>query len=165
MDVKIVEADLSRSDHGDALVELLDDFVRDPAVAGHPLDPQVRRDVVAGMRAHPGVRAWLAWDGDVPIGFGVCILTFSTFAAKPALNVHDLGVRSRARGKGVGRALLLAIERAAREAGCCKLTLEVREDNARARSVYADFGFGHFEPGVEAVPTFFLEKRLGREGA
>ena len=160
MAVRIFEADLSRSDHGEALVAQLDDFVRDPAVAGRPLDPEVRRDVIARMRAHPSVRAWLAYDGDAPVGFAVGVLSFSTFAARPAMNVHDLGVRAEVRGRGIGRALLEAMERAARQADCCKLTLEVREDNTRARALYASYGFGDFTPGVDAVPTFFQEKRI-----
>ena len=158
--LRIVEADLSRSDHGEILVELLDDFVRDPAVAGRPLEPAVRGSVVERMRAHPMVRAWLAFYGDAPVGFAVGIVSFSTFAAKPVLNVHDLGVREKARGRGVGRALLLALENAAREAGCCKLTLEVRQDNARARTLYRSFGFGDFTPGSDAVPALFLEKNV-----
>lgn len=160
MAVRVVRADLSRSDHAEALAERLDDFVRDPAVAGRPLDPQVKRDVVARMREHPSVRAWLAYEGDAAVGFAVGILTFSTFAARPALNVHDLGVAADARGRGIGRALLEAMEAAAAEAGCCKLSLEVREDNTRARALYDSFGFGDFAPGEERTPTYFLEKPL-----
>lgn len=48
----------------------------------------------------------------------------------------------------------------ARQLGCCKLTLEVREDNERARSLYKSVGFGDFAPGADPTPTFFLEKRL-----
>jgi ribosomal protein S18 acetylase RimI-like enzyme len=61
---------------------------------------------------------------------------------------------------GVGRALLEAAEARARNLGCCKLTLEVREDNEGARSLYESAGFGDFAPGADPTPTFFLEKRL-----
>ena len=37
--------------------------------------------------------------------------------------------------------LFAAIEQRARELGCCKLTLEVLENNHRARRVYAAAGF------------------------
>ena len=59
------------------------------------------------------------------------------------------------RGRGLGRAMLNAIENYARDSGCCKVTLEVREDNAGARRLYADVGFG-----TEILPTIFLEKSL-----
>jgi ribosomal protein S18 acetylase RimI-like enzyme len=45
------------------------------------------------------------------------------------------------RGRGVGRALLDAIERKATALGCCKLTLEVTEQNHTARRVYERAGF------------------------
>ena len=48
-----------------------------------------------------------------------------------------------------------AIENYARQSGCCKLTLEVREDNAGARRLYADVGYG-----TEILPTIFLYKSL-----
>lgn len=165
MSVHVVRADLSRSDHGEALVALLDEFVRDPAVAGRPLPEDVRNRVVGAMRSHPTLSAWLAYEGDAVVGFAVGIQSFSTFAARPVMNVHDLGVREAARGRGVGYALMAAMEQVAREAGCCKLTLEVRADNGRARAFYHRFGFGDFEPGAEPVPTLFLEKRIDLAGS
>jgi ribosomal protein S18 acetylase RimI-like enzyme len=73
--------------------------------------------------------------------------------------VHDLAVVPEWRGNGVGRALLQATEEAARREGCCKLTLEVQDDNARARGLYESFGFQDFVIGSSA-PTRFLTKSL-----
>lgn len=160
MDVRVVEADLTREDQASALVALLDAFVQDPAVAGVPLAPEVREHVALRLHEHPTTRTWLAYDGETPVGFAIGVLGFSSFAARPVMNVHDLGVQRELRGRGVGHALLSAMEREARTLGCCKLTLEVREDNTRARRLYDFFGFGNFEPGEERVPTFFLEKKL-----
>jgi GNAT superfamily N-acetyltransferase len=103
----------------------------------------------------------LAFDGDEPVGIATCFFGFSTFAARPLLNVHDLAVVPARRGDGIGRALLAAAEERARAAGCCKLTLEVQDDNHRARAVYARFGFTDYVLGGEAVPTRFLTKALG----
>jgi ribosomal protein S18 acetylase RimI-like enzyme len=165
MALRIVEADLSRGDHAADLVDQLDAFVRDPAVGGAPLPPEVREHVAERLREHPTARAWLAYGtgegGEQAVGFAVGIVGFSTFAAQPTLNVHDLGVSRGQRGRGIGRALLQAMEDRARQLGCCKLTLEVREDNRVARALYDAFGFGDFEPGGEPVPTLFLEKKLG----
>ena len=44
------------------------------------------------------------------------------------------------RRRGVAVRLLAAVE-APRELGCCKVTLEVRVDNAAARWLYAALGF------------------------
>jgi ribosomal protein S18 acetylase RimI-like enzyme len=164
MELRVVEADLSDPLHREALVERLDAFVREPVIGGSPLPTPVRAELADRLRDHPTARAWLAFDGARAVGFAIGIVGFSSFAARPVLNVHDLGVERGLRGKGVGRALLEALERAARELGCCKLTLEVRQDNARARRVYDAFGFVAFHPGEDPVPKLFLEKKLASEG-
>jgi ribosomal protein S18 acetylase RimI-like enzyme len=56
--------------------------------------------------------------------------------------------------------LLQAAEAHALRAGCCKLTLEVQEDNTRARALYRSFGFGDFLVGDEQAPTRFLSKAI-----
>jgi ribosomal protein S18 acetylase RimI-like enzyme len=83
----------------------------------------------------------LAFADEVAIGIAVCFVGFSTFRARPLLNVHDLAVLPQYRGKGAGRALLLAAEDHARRQGCCRLTLEVLESNSGARALYRRFGF------------------------
>ena len=92
---------------------------------------------------------------------GVCIgfIGYSTFQAMPLLNIHDLAVLPGYRGRGVGRALLAAAERMASAAGCCKLTLEVLEDNLAARRLYEHFGFRDVRYG-DSGPTRFLGKPL-----
>jgi ribosomal protein S18 acetylase RimI-like enzyme len=90
----------------------------------------------------------------------VCFFGFSTFQARPLLNIHDLAVVPEYRGRGVGRALLEAAEARAAERGCCKLTLEVQDANPRARQLYERYGFGDFVIGTPA-PTRFLSKAIG----
>jgi len=95
-----------------------------------------------------------------PLGVAVCFIGYSTFAARPLLNLHDLAVVPNARGAGVGRALLAAVEAQARARGCVKLTLEVREDNARARRLYQHVGFADYAGGAVPTRTLFLERKL-----
>jgi ribosomal protein S18 acetylase RimI-like enzyme len=59
----------------------------------------------------------------------------------------------------VGRALLAAAEAGARAEGCCKLTLEVQDDNLPARGLYERVGFRDVRYG-DSGPTRFLAKRL-----
>ena len=77
----------------------------------------------------------------MPCGIAACFRGFSTFAAKPLINISDFYVVPSLRGRGLGRTLLDAIQDEAVTTGCCKLTLEVQQNNARARSVYGKFGF------------------------
>lgn len=54
--------------------------------------------------------------------------------------IPDLVVRERARGSGVGRALLAEAERRARDRGCHRLALESGYGRTRAHGVYLAAG-------------------------
>ena len=160
MNVEIVEADFENEDHRTGIIDVLDSYASDPIGGGVPLGREVRERLVAGLREHPSSQVVLALSDCRAIGIAVCFLGFSTFQARPLLNVHDLAVRPEFRGQGVGRALLTAVESRARERGCCKITLEVQEDNERALGLYHSFGFSDFVVG-DSAPTRFLAKPLG----
>ena len=160
MNVAVVEADLNDPDHTRGLIDILDSYARDPVGAARPLHPSVRDSLARELAAQSNALILLAMGEGTPVGAAVCFFGFSTFAARPPLNIHDLAVLPEHRGAGVGRALLSAVESRARQIDCCKITLEVREDNERARSLYRSVGFGDFAPGAEPTPTLFLEKRL-----
>ena len=89
-----------------------------------------------------------------------CFEGFSTFAARPLLNIHDLVVLAEQRGGGIGQQLLSAAEAAARERDCCKLTLEVLGNNHAALQSYARFGFRAYQLDPAAGTARFLEKPL-----
>jgi ribosomal protein S18 acetylase RimI-like enzyme len=78
--------------------------------------------------------------------------------------VHDLAVMPRFQRRGIGRALLVAAETRALANGCCKLTLEVRQDNQPARGLYRQHGFRDFELAGVSYPTLFLSKPLAACG-
>jgi ribosomal protein S18 acetylase RimI-like enzyme len=64
------------------------------------------------------------------------------------------------RGKGVGQRLLEAVEGKAHELGCCKLTLEVMDNNDRALRAYEDAGFVRYSLQEDAGTAIFLSKPL-----
>jgi ribosomal protein S18 acetylase RimI-like enzyme len=159
-EITVIEADLSRADHVEALVDQIDSYSRDPIANRRGLSEEVKRDLGPGLSAHPGTHVFLAYRHAAPVGVAVCFLTFSTFAARRVLNVHDLAVEPEHRGLGVGRALLECVEERARELGCCKLTLEVQENNARAIGLYTRFGFEPYQLASDAGPAHFWQKKL-----
>jgi ribosomal protein S18 acetylase RimI-like enzyme len=160
MTIEIVHADLTNRTHADALVAVLDSYASDPIGGGIPLAEDVKARLIPELTKLPGSLALLAFDGDVAVGLANCFFGFSSFAARPLLNVHDLAVVPGRRERGIGRMLLAEAERAARERGCCRLTLEVQESNERARGLYRSFGFEDLEIGDEPLRTFFLSKPL-----
>lgn len=157
--LRIVEADFDDPAHRAGIVRILDSYASDPVGGAEPLAPDVRERLVAELQAHPMAQVLLALADREPVGVAVCFQGFSTFQARPLLNVHDLAVLPASRGRGIGRALLRAAEDRARRRGCCKLTLEVQDDNRRAYALYESFGFSDFVVG-DSGPTRFLSKPL-----
>jgi ribosomal protein S18 acetylase RimI-like enzyme len=158
--IRIVEADLSHQRDQEAIVRLTDAYARDAFGNGQPLADEVLRAIIPGLQSHPGTVVFIAYHDQEPVGIATCFRGFSTFAGRPLINIHDLAVLAAYRGRGIGRQLLEAVETRARETGCCRVTLEVREDNATARSIYEGAGFGS-TPHEDAANRFlFLVKAL-----
>ena len=135
-------------------LELLDAYARDPMGAAQPLDGAVRSRLARDLPGHPTAHGLFAEHGGRAVGFATCFIGYSTFRAQPLLNIHDIAVLPQWRGKGIADALLAGIEAHARALGCCRITLEVRDDNPRAQRVYARSGF------IPAQCNLFLEKPL-----
>jgi GNAT superfamily N-acetyltransferase len=69
-------------------------------------------------------------------GFAHYLLHRSTWAAEGYCYLEDLFVDFSARGHGVGRALIAAVEQAAREANASRLYWVTHRDNATAQALY-----------------------------
>jgi len=157
---RIVEAQLERSDHERDVVAMTSAYASDVMGNGRPLSAEVQERLVPALRAHPTTIVFLAYVGEEAVGIATCFLGFSTFAARPLLNLHDLAVLPTHRGRGIGRALLAAVEQKARDRGCVKVTLEVQENNRPARYVYEAAGFAQACYGETAGGALFYAKTL-----
>lgn len=156
----IRQADLSDAKDAEAYLYLLDQYALDPMGGASPLESDVRDRLIHDLARHPGALILLAFLDRRAVGMATCFPAYSTFRAAPLLNVHDIAVLSAYRGRGIGRALLKAIEGQAYQRGCCKITLEVREDNPLAHGLYQSEGYGGAELGNSRVQYLFLEKQL-----
>jgi len=150
--LEIIKGDLTNQDHCRAILDLTDAYARDPMGLHRPLPDQTKEKLIDELKKFPCNLHLIAFMNGSPAGIANCVFSFSTFYAAKVLNVHDLAVNPAYRGNGIGHALLGAVEKEAKAAKCCKVTLEVREDN-RARSLYERFGFSYGEPRM-----FFMEK-------
>lgn len=139
------------------VVELLDMYCRDEFGDGAPLSPQSRENLIPGLIKHGGSRVFLAFvdDQTEPLGIAICLIGFSSFRGAPLINIHDIAVSPQARGQGLGTQLLRAVEEEAKALGCCRVTLEVRSDNTRAKKLYEEVGFEADQP-----ETWFWKKHL-----
>lgn len=162
--IHVLEADLDVHTHAEAVLTLLDEYARDPMGGGAPLPGDTRARLIPEIRKRPGVRILLAFRNDRAVGLLTTIEGFSTFAAKPLLNIHDAVVSQDHRGQGISTRLLEAAEALALRLGCCKLTLEVLEGNTVAQAAYRSFGFSGYALDPRMGSALFWEKKLPPPG-
>ena len=151
----VILAELDNAAHQSAIIAMLDMYARDGFGDGKPLSAEARERLIPGLKKHGGARVFLAYEDNQPVGVAICLLGFSTFRGLPVLNIHDIAVAPEFRGRGIGSALLAAVEAHARTLGCGKVTLEVRSDNARGMAAYRRAGFESTQP-----ETWFWSRRL-----
>ncbi len=159
--VEIVRADYGNPRHAADLLALLEAYARDPMGGGAPLDEGTKERLVPELAKRPHCFTLLCYLDGQPAGLANCVEGFSTFAAAPLVNIHDLAVAPAFRGRGLARRLLQAVEDEARARGCCKITLEVLEANATAKAAYRSFGFAGYELDPATGKAEFWEKTLG----
>ena len=93
-----------------------------------------------GFGAHPKFRALIAeWD-DQSAGYALFFGFYSTWEGRPGLFLEDLFVRSRFRGRGIGKALLASVARIAQQENCYAMRWEVLDWNQPAIELYQSMG-------------------------
>jgi GNAT superfamily N-acetyltransferase len=89
---------------------------------------------------NPVIRVLIAeWNGE-PAGFALYFFNFSTFVGRPGLYLEDLFVRPELRSHGIGRGLLRALARIARERSCGRMEWAVLDWNEPALRFYQSLG-------------------------
>ena len=86
----------------------------------------IRRD---GFGSNPKFHAILAHDADKTVGVAVYFFTYSSWAGRKVLNLHDIIVSQSSRRNGVGRHLLSYLAKEAKKNDCTRIDLEVRSYN------------------------------------
>jgi GNAT superfamily N-acetyltransferase len=75
-----------------------------------------------------------------PQGFALFFHNFSTFEGKPGIYLEDLFVRPKARGSGLGKALLARLAQIAAERDCARLEWAVLDWNEPSIGFYKALG-------------------------
>lgn len=145
IDAKIIEADYDNQEHAREIVRLTDIYARDPMGKKEPLPNATRINLIDEMRKMPTALSLLAYFRGEAVGLANCFVSLSTFEAKKLINIHDLVVVPEWRGLGIGEKLLEKVEKKAGDLDCCRITLEVRDDNP-AKWLYERVGFKDDEP-------------------
>lgn len=158
--IQIVQADYKNPQHAQDLVYLLNAYATDPMGGGVALADQVKNTLVAELAKRDFALSLLACVNGKPAGLLNAFEGFSTFAAKPLINVHDIIVIKEFRGLQLSQRLLAALEVIARERGCCKITLEVLSGNETAQRAYQKFGFAGYALDPTVGQALFWQKKL-----
>ncbi|KFZ30905.1 GNAT family acetyltransferase [Pseudidiomarina salinarum] len=158
--LEITLADYQNPKHRQAVVTMLDDYARDPMGGGTALPEATRQNLVDEMAKRDHVFSLLAFVDDEPVGLANCVEGFSTFAAKPVMNIHDIAVTKAFRGQGIAKRLLEEVATLAQFRGCCKLTLEVLQGNEPAKLAYEKFGFAPYQLEEAMGKAEFWQKSL-----
>lgn len=87
----------------------------------------------------PVAEVVIAWSDGEPVGFAAYFQSFSTFVGKPGIYLEDLFVVPAWRGRGLGRALLAWVARAAVARGG-RMEWSVLDWNELALGVYQRIG-------------------------
>ncbi|NMP32539.1 GNAT family N-acetyltransferase [Thalassotalea sp. M1531] len=160
MSVEIIEVDYHDEQQVQDLIVLLDSYAKDPMGGGEPLSNEIKKNLPDALKARSFVFSFIAYVDGKPAALANCIESFSTFACKPIINIHDMAVSRDFRGKGLSQKLLAKVEETAIEKGCAKITLEVLTGNLVALNAYKKFGFSGYELDPEAGKAEFWEKKL-----
>jgi GNAT superfamily N-acetyltransferase len=88
----------------------------------------------------PVIHVLIAEWSNAPVGFALYFYNFSTFVGRPGLYLEDLFVRPAHRARGIGRALLRALARIARERNCGRMEWAVLDWNEPALNFYETLG-------------------------
>jgi len=96
------------------------------------------RETLFGPR--PFAETLLVWEDRVCSGFALFFMSYSTFLAQPGIYLEDLFVKPGARGRGLGKALLVELGKIARERNCGRMEWSVLDWNEPSIRFYQSLG-------------------------
>jgi ribosomal protein S18 acetylase RimI-like enzyme len=160
MPINTIQADLNNPKQAADMLSMLNHYAHDIMGGGAGLSEYVKTNLIGALKKRVDALVVMAYERDEPVGLAICFEGFSTFSAKPLINIHDFVVKAEYRRKGIGKNLLTTIEEVAKERGCCKITLEVLMGNKNAINLYRNFGFDNYQLEEAMGHALFLQKGL-----
>jgi ribosomal protein S18 acetylase RimI-like enzyme len=144
------------SDDADAIGRLLHEFnleYDDPTPGAPELARRMR-----SLFEHGDTAALLVGPGPD----GLAVLRFRPAIWSPGLECYlaELYVVPDRRGRGLGRALMLAAMELARVRGADHMDLGTSEDDVAARALYESLGFSNREGSSDGPISYFYEREL-----
>jgi GNAT superfamily N-acetyltransferase len=161
MGIEVRPVDYADAIQGQQLIELMQAYATGSMGGGQPLGGEVTSRLLEEMHRRPHVSSAIVYVDEQPAGLINFVEGFSTFAAKPLINIHDVIVVAEFRGRGLSRRLFEFVETEAVNRGC-KVTLEVLEFNEVACKAYSNFGYEPYRLSDEGGIAQFWQKKIGK---
>lgn len=115
--------------------KLLDQAVGTQAqLAEHLFGPRTYAESLIAVEVDP------ATECETPVGFCLFFTNYSTFLTQPGLYLEDLYVTPSARGRGHGKAMMVALAALAYERGYGRFEWSVLDWNKPSRDFYESLG-------------------------
>ncbi len=160
MTISIERVEYENESHAADLRMLLNSYACDEMGGGEAIEPAILERIPGELAKHSTAFSLIAYVDGQPAAIANCFFGFSTFAARKLINIHDLAVLMPFRGRGLSGRLIDEIEQIGRENNCCKLTLEVLDQNVPAMSAYQKKGFGSYQLDPANGQAVFWQKKL-----
>ncbi len=116
--VNIIRADYNNAQHGLDIMQLLNAYALDPMGGGEQLSEHVKHNLINALQEQNNVFTILCYVDDKPAGLINSVVGFSTFNAKPLVNIHDVIVLACFRRRGLTKKMFDAVEEIAKEKQC-----------------------------------------------
>jgi L-amino acid N-acyltransferase YncA len=132
---------LAASEHHDQIAEIWQPIIRETTAIFHTENRDAAFvDRFIAQRRSLGREFWVALDGDRVLGFATYDQFRSGNGYLHAME-HSVMLRPEARGRGAGRALMVALEDHARMAGAHVMIAAIDAANGPARAFHAALGY------------------------
>jgi phosphinothricin acetyltransferase len=140
----------ARTSDARALADLLNHWIESTAVTFNPV-PKSQDDILAmiATKAVAGHAFLVAVEGDQLLGQASYGQFRAGFGYKTCME-HSISLAPQAKGRGIGRALMTAIENHARAAGGHQMIAGVSGENPEGRAFHDRLGYRHIATIPEA---------------
>jgi GNAT superfamily N-acetyltransferase len=120
-------------------VRELAEYEREP-LAVHATEAMIHDSLFGTLLPRPACEAVIGELDGAPRGFALWFMNYSTWLGRWGLYLEDLYVQPQARGKGLGKALLVHLARIAHQRGCGRMEWSVLDWNTPAIEFYKSLG-------------------------
>ena len=122
MTLAFKKVDFDNSEDLSGFTMLLKHYSADPAGGGERIAEEHIQDTIHGLAERHYAHSFLAHLDNRAVGLVTCFESFSTFWAKPILNIHDFVVLKSYRNQGIAQKMLTGIESSQKERLCKNYT-------------------------------------------